>query len=126
LVQRAYKPAFDAGADGWSPAELVDFFRVNSSASQAKNAARFFRAVCSLADHDMSSAPGTQAIAGKRVLRPEASTHPTQGPPPTETLPAKSALLEKLPAVQPGWSAEEYLQICDRFIEMLRHLDAQA
>jgi Family of unknown function (DUF5343) len=126
LVQRAYKPVFDAGADGRSAAELVDFFRINSSASQAKNAARFFRAVCSLADHDTSPAVGTQPMADTTMLRPKAGTHLGSGPALREMLPAKAALLEKLPAAQPNWSAEEYLQICDRFIEMLRHLDAPA
>jgi Family of unknown function (DUF5343) len=126
LVQRAYKPVFEAGANTWSTPELVDFFRVNSSASQAKNAARFFRAVCNLADHEAFPAVGSLPQAETRALRPDAGRQPPSHSVSREMLPAKAALLEKLPAAQPGWSADEYLQICDRFIEMLRHLDEPA
>jgi hypothetical protein len=126
LVQRAYKPVFDAGADAWTDGELIDFFRLNSSASQAKNAARFFRAVCRLADRARSEEPSSRVQLETRQPAADIKRETVPVRTTTESLPAKASLLEKLPVAQPGWSAEDYLNICDRFLEMLRHLDAPA
>jgi len=129
LVQTAYAPVFDAGADKWPWDDLVNFFRVSSSPSQAKNAARFFRAACHLAELDAPSAAPepdsrTAAAAPPDIEFPA----PEQPPGPVSpqvhelVLLAKAKLLEKLPAPHPDWSAEDYRQICDRFLDMLRTL----
>jgi hypothetical protein len=136
LVETAYKPVFDAGADGWTQEDLVNFFRVSSSASQAKNAARFFYAVCQLAKLNQGDAPPLSERASQSVDRTAGYTVvPTSGneggadaraSDPSrngDLLRAKARLLEKLPAADPSWSAAEYQSICDRFVAMLESLD---
>lgn len=136
LVETAYQPVFDAGADEWSPEDLVNFFRVSSSASQAKNAARFFYAVCRLAGfgtEDTNSAPETVTVPrvdsddplplhGAEVEAEQPSAVPARAPA-GELLRAKARLLEKLPAADPAWTAAEYQALCDRFLAMLASLD---
>jgi uncharacterized protein DUF5343 len=148
LVQLAYKPVFEAGAEEWDLEELVNFFRVSSSPSQAKNAARFFRAVCAFSGHSpwqeenkasirlVNAAPAGESRED-RVLEPadgdeqgegqienEPSVPAARGGSRADLLSAKAALLAKLPPARPEWSAEQYAQICSSFVEMLRHLDA--
>jgi hypothetical protein len=143
LVTLAYKPVFDVGAETLSLEEQVNFFRVSSSASQAKNAARFFRAVCDLAGRRPweEDAPPTGSMSGEDTApaaAPFTSISPDETPQSTDTSRApavisqpaalrlalaRAALLEKLPAPRPEWTAQDYLQICDRFLEMLRHLE---
>ncbi len=136
LVETAYKPVFDAGADKWTQEDLVNFFRISSSASQAKNAARFFYAVCHLAKIDDAdavstsedtslpaaeaeeSAPQTGAVLNS--AKSVRSASPGLG---SELLHAKARLLEKLPSADPSWSAAEYQALCDRFLAMLENLD---
>lgn len=135
LVQLSYKPVFEAGAETFDLDDLVNFFRVSSSPSQAKNAARFFRAVCELAGHTPWAGP-TPAVyePSSRTAhsRLETASEPGEGRvtsaalaplPPISALAAKADLLSKLPAPHPDWPAETYLDICNRFLEMLRHLD---
>jgi hypothetical protein len=139
LVLTAYKPVFDAGGNEWPPEDLVNFFRVSSSASQAKNAARFFYAVCRLAGlgageaaAEVKSPPDEEPVAdvpaGSRDR--DAGQEPrTAEPSPAlagELLRAKAHLLEKLPAADPSWSAAEYQAVCDRFLAMLDSLDRSA
>jgi hypothetical protein len=136
LVETAYKPVFDAGADEWSPEDLVNFFRVSSSASQAKNAARFFYAVCRLAGSGSEETASTAEAAPDagpgtdvRSLSRNAEVAEEQLPaaqntaPSGELLRAKARLLEKLPPADPSWSAAEYQALCDRFLAMLDSLD---
>jgi hypothetical protein len=130
LVETAYRPVFESGADGWEWDDLVNFFRVSSSPSQAKNAARFFRAVSQLAEMhnppavraavepEASEPTPRNAAAGADTVKSEKQTSVHE-----LVLMAKAKLLEKLPAPDPMWSAEDYRQICDRFVEMLRSLD---
>ena len=136
LVETAYKPVFDAGVDELSQEDMVNFFRVSSSASQAKNAARFFYAVCRLAG--FGSAEGAATVESERDDEPTADPgappddaavdeerrpagqHPF---PSSQLLQAKARLLEKLPAADPTWSAAEYQAICDRFLAMMESLD---
>ncbi|HEV3312400.1 MAG TPA: DUF5343 domain-containing protein [Chloroflexota bacterium] len=54
LVLGAYKATFDAGAAHMTQAQLKTWFAENSSASQAANAARFFREACHLAGIELS------------------------------------------------------------------------
>lgn len=136
LVETAYKPVFDAGADGWTQEDLVNFFRITSSASQAKNAARFFYAVCELAKIDDSDSGGSANLPASDGSKPdgeeplnravnelvERGARPDFGPG-IELLRTKARLLEKLPAADPSWSAAEYQAICDRFVAMLESLD---
>jgi hypothetical protein len=115
-VLTAYKPVFDAGGEDWPQEDLVNFFRVSSSASQAKNAARFFYAVCRLAGLGPGGAPSEADTTPNEEAAedvPSASPHrsggefaPEAGSPPAvsgELLRAKARLLEKMPAVDPSW-----------------------
>jgi hypothetical protein len=146
LVTVAYKPLFNVGAEAWGLEEQINFFRVSSSASQAKNAARFFRAVCDLAGHrpwdDIDPASPDVHL---REMHVELSSDAPSPPPPYDLhrgpaslspngsgadhhaspaqIDAKAELLAKLPPPRLDWSAEQYLQICDRFLQMLQHLD---
>jgi len=63
LVLEAYRPLFDAGGDRMSVEDLRNYFRVTSSPSQAKNAARFFREVSQLAGLDRA-APNAHVVTG--------------------------------------------------------------
>ncbi|MGH2442059.1 MAG: DUF5343 domain-containing protein, partial [Chloroflexota bacterium] len=117
LVETAYRPVFDAGADTWKTDDLVNFFRRESSPSQAKNAARFFLAVCRLASigqiqaHD-APAYGEQAepveVSPRAISRHSESLRVAQGGMEELRLTAKARLLEKLPSPQTDWSAEQY------------------
>lgn len=136
LVETAYKPVFEAGVDEWSQEDVVNFFRVSSSASQAKNAARFFYAVCHLAKIDADDAAPIPEASSKHVteadaaeamkgltVQVDADRAPTSSGLGGELLRAKARLLEKLPAADPTWSAAEYQAVCDRFLAMLESLD---
>lgn len=123
LIETAYKPVFEAGAEEWPFEDQVNFFRRTSSASQAKNAARFFRAVSRLA-----GLTGPSALPREHRAERAAPVDPPADPPQDPAthdlvLRAKAKLLEKLPAPRDDWSAEEYRAICDAFLEMLRHLE---
>jgi hypothetical protein len=127
LVLTAYAPLIEVGGLAMSTEDLENYFRVTSSASQARNAARFFSAVCRMS--------GIQGRSGEHEQAPHVPTltaqrrdHPSQASlmPESigdEVLRAKAHLLEKLPAPRPDWSAEQYAAICEKFLQMLRHLD---
>lgn len=143
LVQLAYKPVFEAGAEEWDLEEQVNFFRVSSSPSQAKNAARFFRAVCALSGHFPWQEENKETIRLVKTAPAEESEKATVAEPndgddvgqlgpgvaamregsPADLLAAKASLLAKLPPARPEWTAEQYAHICDSFVEMLRHLE---
>lgn len=124
LVETAYSPVFDVGAQDWPFDDQVNFFRRTSSASQAKNAARFFQAVCRLAGLS-GPATGTHQRTEVHPAATAAVTQTEERDPATHelVLMAKAKLLEKLPAPREEWSAEDYRGICDAFLEMLRHLE---
>jgi hypothetical protein len=138
LVETAYKPVFDAGANNWPARELVDFFRVSSSPSQSKNAARFFLAACRLAgifetgprDSSDNTAPTTESAEPLPSVGFSATSAASKegfgNREPDLSLRTKARLLEKLPAARAEWSAAEYRAICDGFLEMLRNLDGSA
>jgi hypothetical protein len=126
LVLNAYKPLFDAGGDDMSVEDLRNYFRVTSSPSQAKNAARFFREVCQLAGLDRPGPSVHRLTVGadpsSAPARPAADrAASSRGD--DAVLQAKIRLLEKMPPYHPEWSPEEYRSICDRFLSMLAHLD---
>jgi hypothetical protein len=128
LVETAYRPVFAAGADR-SHEDLVNFFRVSSSASQAKNAARFFEAVCGLAGIEAGASDVVDgAVVGAAPMPdvPELDF----GAVPNEVqddsglaLRLKAGLLEKLPAPRADWTGAEYQAICQAFRDMMRSLD---
>jgi len=144
LVRTAYRPVFEAGAERLPDDDLVNFFRVSSSASQARNAARFFRAVCALAggvdaveqEPAVADAPTTEAV-GRADPHSELPAGGHSDPPVVEIAPAghrsvdggglllttKARLLEKLPAPDPSWSALDYQSVCETFLQLLRNLD---
>ncbi|MDQ2744912.1 MAG: DUF5343 domain-containing protein, partial [Chloroflexota bacterium] len=125
LVRAAYRPVFEAGAERLPDEDLVNFFRVSSSASQARNAARFFRAVCALAggvgavegEPETTDAPTTE-VAGPADSQSDLPSGGHSDPPMVEItherhrlvdngsvlLATKARLLEKLPAADPSWS----------------------
>jgi hypothetical protein len=126
LVLEAYRPLVDAGGEHMSVEELRNYFRVTSSPSQARNAARFFREVCQLAGLDRAGrklhgfAGGTDSSSARSQ---PAADRAGSSPVDDVVLQAKIRLLEKMPPYQPEWSPEEYRSICDRFLSMLAHLD---
>jgi Family of unknown function (DUF5343) len=137
LVGRAYDPLFEVGGLTKSEEALVDYFRITSSASQAKNAARFFREVCALAEVADVNGIGTQHENKLEVafgspehvvpLRAEPNEPATSDPlraGSTQIRLAKCALLQKLPDCRPEWSAGEFETICRHFVEMVRSLDS--
>jgi len=141
LVETAYAQLFDVGGASMSVDELRDYFRVTSSPSQAKNAARFFREVCGLTgmesgartDGDLTSwdasPPGTRrerspGMQGHRDSDSE-DTEPRESLSSRLLLETKARLLEKLPAPRPEWSAAQCADLCDRFLALLRNLDGE-
>lgn len=131
LAEMAYESLLKVDGLGKSDEALIDYFTVTSSASQAKNAARFFREVCRMAgmhrqSQDMKSSPkGHDAILdrvttdsqqGKALIAQDATSESLR-------LAARSRLLEKLPICRPEWRADDYRAICDQFIQMLQFLD---
>ena len=137
LVETAYAPLFEVNGSSMGTDELRNYFRVTSSPSQAKNAARFFREVCELAG---ISTPETaprprpafqQTGAGSAVEAPQAGQLRERGrETPTRVegvslaiLDAKARLLEKLPPPREDWTAEQYMAICDRFLALVGTLD---
>ncbi len=136
LVRTAYRPVFEAGAERLPDEDLVNFFRVSSSASQARNAARFFRAVCALAggvgaverDPEVADAPTAEAPrpADSHSDLPPVEIAPAERRPVDDggvLLTTKARLLEKLPPPGPAWSAAEYQLVCETFLQLLRNLD---
>jgi len=126
LVLEAYRPLFDAGGDRMSVEDLRNYFRVTSSPSQAKNAARFFREVSQLAGLDRA-APNAHVVTGgadpSSATAQPAADGSGSSPVDDAVLQAKIRLLEKMPPYHAEWSPEEYRSICDRFLSMLAHLD---
>jgi hypothetical protein len=135
LVETAYQPVFEAGAHRRPLEDLIDFFRAESSPSQAKNAARFFLAVCRLAGVDVQGAARAQhAIHGEEAPPPSPGVGegqqfenvrptPGKGTVGPELRAVKARLLEKLPAPTDGWPAEMYRDVCVAFADMLNSLD---
>jgi hypothetical protein len=134
LVETAYQPVFDAGVERRALDDLVDFFRAESSPSQAKNAARFFLAVCRLAGIGARAGAPSSADRNEEESEPdrgdaESNASPTLDAPQAPTslsddvLAVKSALLAKLPAPGPKWSPELYRDVCAAFARMVESLD---
>ncbi|GAC1400088.1 MAG: hypothetical protein NVSMB52_13710 [Chloroflexota bacterium] len=132
LVETAYAPAFGAGVDEWSLSEQINYFRVSSSPSQAKNAARFFRAVCRLAGIlpgvgptltvKSLDAPLAASLPVQRDKSAAETTEDSAGSAGALTVLERARLLAKLPAIRDDWNAAEYAAICDRFLAMARLL----
>ncbi len=122
LVETAYADLLDTAGTSMSTEELENYFRVTSSPSQAKNAARFFREVSHLAGLGET----TLAVAERPDSVAAVPQAPNQFLANDDTrktlLQAKARLLEKLPEPRPEWSATEYDAICQHFLEMLKHL----
>jgi hypothetical protein len=128
LVQVAYAALLEMGGATMSTTDLVNYFRVASSPSQARNAARFFQSVLKLAGG--SATASRQRAAPRSPLEESSNEEPIARPAMpagdrgTILAEAKARLLEKLPAPDPRWSAAEYAAIMDRFLEILQHLDS--
>jgi len=134
LVADAYRPLLDLGGASWSWEDLVNYFRVASSPSQARNAARFFRSALQLgslpteqrtetvATGDAGGAVAAHQPDGEMDVRASNRRDDTNSSA-LVLAEAKSRLLEKLPEPNPAWSAAEYAAIVDKFLEILKHLD---
>jgi hypothetical protein len=125
LVEQAYAPLFELGGASMSTEDLRNYFKVSSSPSQSKNAARFFREVCDLAGIPLSdsSAASDSEKKGFQELSSEAELAGRSGAP-ILLLEAKARLLDKLPPPNPEWSAAEYKDVYERFLAILQNLDA--
>jgi len=134
LVTGAYRELVDMGGPTMSTEDLTNYFRVSSSPSQAKNAARFFREVCELAG--MTPGPigsrrpsvmlmPSRAPSDFESIDPSrnAPDVPSKGGQETLLLEIKGTLLEKLPVYREEWSVAVYMSLCDRFLQMLHNLD---
>lgn len=131
LVRTAYRDLLNSGGLSMSRDDLVNYFRVASSPSQARNAARFFQEVALLAglapDRPFSFPSGA---AGSGEASGRAGTGPGLGRDVREQEPGakaavdlKAEILSKLPPPNPNWSAEEYIAVYDRFLRLLAHVD---
>lgn len=116
LVRAAYADLFAAGGAGMSAEDLENYFRVASSPSQAKNAARFFRELARLAGEETA----VPAVSTPRTAA-EVTTTAANG---DSLRAAKLELLKKLPAPNPDWSPQDYQAIYDRFLLLLKHLES--
>lgn len=128
LVESAYASVLEMGGLGMSMDDLANYFRVASSPSQAKNAARFFRAVARMAGLE-DGRPGTpppvrpvDSLFSARVVPDREPRHDDEE---TNAIlaRARARLLDKLPEPRADWAAAEYEAICDKFLEMLRYLE---
>jgi hypothetical protein len=132
LVRNAYSDLFDSGVHVRGTDELRDYFRLTSSPSQARNAARFFREVCTLAGIE-STGESLRPVArsdsenrsSHRIISDAPAAQARSGADDSaglDLLAARVRLLEKLPPFQPDWSAAEYAGICQSFLRMLELL----
>jgi len=126
LVERSYRSLLEMGGAGMSETDLQNYFRVTSSPSQAKTAARFFREVAHLAGLDEGTIRPLNDVDATEI-RPEQATtsRPARIEDDREVLLAKARLVEKLPAPRSDWSASEYAAICESFVRMLESLDGR-
>jgi hypothetical protein len=133
LVETAYAPLLELGGADMDTDDLVNYFRVASSPSQARNASRFFRALMRLAGSPRSAARkrepaghGSPSHGAGEPQAEEASEGSRQPSGKREEIlaEAKARLLDKLPPPDPRWSAAEYAAIMDRFLDILQHLDS--
>lgn len=129
LVKEAYADLIQNGGLTMSGDDLANYFRVASSASQARNAARFFREVSQLAglapDTHQSQTVLTQTspVVRERSTRGAAlSTAETLEAPATPRS-LKAEILSRLPPPNPAWSAADYIEVYDRILRLLEHAD---
>lgn len=130
LVEIAYAPLLEVDGLGMSIEDLENYFRVTSSPSQAKNAARFFRELTRLSRITEVRPAGIREVVGEAALSPAVSSPPRESALPVTidedtralVLRAKASLVQKLPAPRADWTAAEYESICNSFLQMLEHL----
>lgn len=134
LVMGAYRELVDMGGPAMSTEDLTNYFRVSSSPSQAKNAARFFREVCELAgmtpESGGPSRPSVMLMPSRHPADYEMSDRSrnalggaSEGGDERFLLEIKGKLLDKLPVYREEWPATDYISLCDRFLDMLHNLD---
>lgn len=136
VVTGAYRELVDLGGPTMSTEALTNYFRVSSSPSQAKNAARFFREVCELAG--MTTGPTGSRRPSVMLMPPRSGSDsgsigtsktelddPSKRGHETLLLQIKGVLMEKLPVYREEWSVADYASLCDRFLQMLHNLDRE-
>lgn len=129
LVERAYAPLLEIGGLEMSIEDLENYFRVTSSPSQAKNAARFFRELTRLSGITRARPTPVRHVMPEMLPSAARQTQEPGGGPPLDedtrslVLRAKASLVQKLPAPRADWTAAEYEAICRSFLRMLEHLD---
>lgn len=129
LVETAYAPLLEIGGLGMSIEDLENYFRVTSSPSQAKNAARFFRELTRLSGITQARPTPIRHLPAEalvaRVAEPgeeSGSARAVNEDTRSLVLRAKASLVQKLPAPRADWTAAEYEAICNSFLQMLEHL----
>jgi hypothetical protein len=130
LVETAYAPLLEIGGLAMSIEDLENYFRVTSSPSQAKNAARFFRELTRLSGIVQARPMQIRPVAPVPSSPPFSAAAFDAAPALPEdddtrslVLRAKASLVQKLPAPRADWTAAEYEAICKSFLQMLEHLD---
>jgi hypothetical protein len=135
MVRRSYADLFEVGGARRSQQQLADYFALTSSASQARNAARFFRGILELTRLEprastASAAPNDAVHAAPRSM---SATH-TGGlqreaidvERSDALLRLKAEVLSWMPQDREGWTAEQYREVFEAILEILRNLDATA
>jgi hypothetical protein len=136
LVGSAYRRLLDHGGARMDADELRNYFRVASSPSQAQNAARFFREIRDLSrlgagtpsTARMEKGPIQLSIMAETDGNGAASAPYVQDPAGVSgrgqlLLRAKLHALEMMPQRPPDWSADQYLALFDKLLDILRNLD---
>ncbi|GAC1472451.1 MAG: hypothetical protein PVSMB7_25150 [Chloroflexota bacterium] len=126
-VIAAYRPLLELGGETMSADELRNYFRVEYSPSQADNAARFFREIARLSD--LTGRAGSEnrpesVPAGSESGGQSRQTIIGAGPTIEERILAlKERVLSTLPSPQPQWTADEYRDLYEHVLALLRNID---
>ncbi len=129
LVIDSYRPLLDLGGLKMNQQSLRNYFALEHSASQASNAARFFRESSKLADLQ-EYRPAQQSLPwAEKADDVSAGAGEPNAPERTarnaDLLAAKRRVMDSLPqAAQVNWSAEEYMAVFERVLTILQNLDA--
>jgi hypothetical protein len=142
LVLSAYHDLFAVGGADRTQQQLADYFALTSSASQARNAARFFRGILELTGLERRSTtanstparsedpldealrPAPPAADSARITSPAVSPQSTTVERADTLLRLKGEVLSWMPQSREGWTPEQYREVLDGILEILRNLDA--
>ncbi|MGH2442903.1 MAG: DUF5343 domain-containing protein [Chloroflexota bacterium] len=126
VVQEAYRPLMDVGGASMPVDGLENYFRVTSSSSQARSAARFFRelrdmaGMAGMAETPAATEPAGNGARGSGPSQPAGPELGTGG-----LLQTKLRVLELMPRGNGTWSREDFIAVYDRILAILRNLDSE-